>query len=369
MSIPKDEHSIALVCADLRAGGTQRVVCNASRLLSGMGYVVTVVTLADTAQDFYSLPDGVSRIALGVTGDSKSLVSAIAANLQRLRVLRASLRALNAKTVVSFLTATNVLTLAATVGLRTKIVVSERNDPWRQPLSAPWRLLRRLTYPLAFRVTANSRDAVEALSKLFGRTWYLPNPLPTRSESHQAREDTVLVVGRLSHQKAYDVLLRAFARALGPEANRKAWRLIIVGTGEQGAALRELARELRLGHRVEWLSDVRTEPLYARAGIFVLASRYEGMSNALLEAFAAGCPVIATNRAARSIPFVVHGENALIVPSDSTDALADALVSFMGDERLRAEKAREGKAAFSVFARETNVEAEWASVLGLRRAT
>jgi len=103
----------------------------------------------------------------------------------------------------------------------------------------------------------------------------------------------VLGVGRLVPQKGFDVLLKAFALA----RRSQPMRLVIAGDGprENREQLQALANDLGIGEDV-WLAGFIANPLplFRQAKLFVLSSRWEGMSNVLLEALASGCPVVAT---------------------------------------------------------------------------
>jgi glycosyltransferase involved in cell wall biosynthesis len=134
----------------------------------------------------------------------------------------------------------------------------------------------------------------------------------------------VLYVGRLYRRKRVDVLLRAAAMLRGRIQVR------IVGNGPCAAAWRRLSEELKLGDMVTWLGDVSRTALaeeYRRAGIFCLPSVQEGFGIVLLEAMAAGIPIVASRAAA--IPEVVpHG---LLVEPDSAEALAAGIEELSRD--------------------------------------
>ncbi len=129
---------------------------------------------------------------------------------------------------------------------------------------------------------------------------------------------TVLFVGRFYHRKRVPVLLRAAAilRERLPEL-----RIRIVGNGPCNAAWRTLSRDLRLDSVVTWLGDVSRAQLaeeYNRADAFCLPSVQEGFGIVLLEAMAAGKPIVAARAAA--IPEVApHG---VLVEPDNAEALA-----------------------------------------------
>jgi len=134
-------------------------------------------------------------------------------------------------------------------------------------------------------------------------------------------------VGRLASVKAYDVLLRAFAQL--SQRHPRA-RLTLVGDGPERDTLERLAERLCVSSTVEFLGfrDDVAEVL-AEHDLFVLASRHEGISIAILEAMRAGLPVVATD--VGGVPeTVVDGVTGRLVPVDDPDAFAGAV-----DELLR----------------------------------
>ena len=156
---------------------------------------------------------------------------------------------------------------------------------------------------------------------------------------------TVLYVGRLYRRKRIDVLLRATAmlRARVPEM-----RVRIVGDGPCAAGLRRLTRELKLEGTIAWLGDVSRSRLveeYNGATVFCLPSVQEGFGIVLLEAMAAGKPIVASRAAA--IPEVAP--HATLVGPDDPEALAGGLEVVYNSTDLRAAQASEGIAWVEQF--------------------
>lgn len=144
----------------------------------------------------------------------------------------------------------------------------------------------------------------------------------------------VLFVSRLIERKGLQFLLPALAT---PQALGLGWRLMVVGDGPRRKALEGQARDLGLAGRVEWLGQVAHEELpelYRRADVFVLPSLSEGMPNVVLEAMAAGLPVVAT-RVPGSEELVGEGENGLLVEPRDVAGLGEAVVRVLGEEELR----------------------------------
>lgn len=149
------------------------------------------------------------------------------------------------------------------------------------------------------------------------------------------RDDIVFgYVGRLVPIKDVATLLDAFAAA---HARMPSARLVVAGDGPLRAALGEQVAALGLGHAVRfagWRTDLAA--LYATFDAVALSSRNEGTPVAIIEAMAAGRPVVAT--AVGGVPDVVaDGETGILVPPSNADRLADALVALAesGDVRRR----------------------------------
>lgn len=109
------------------------------------------------------------------------------------------------------------------------------------------------------------------------------------------RRKRILCVGRLTRQKGFDWLLENARRWLTPEVARD-WEIWIVGDGEEKDALRQIVERNGLADDVFFAGRRSDAPrLLAESEIFAAPSRWEGMSNALLEAAAAGKPVVCSN--------------------------------------------------------------------------
>jgi glycosyltransferase involved in cell wall biosynthesis len=150
----------------------------------------------------------------------------------------------------------------------------------------------------------------------------------------------IACVGRLIFNKGPQFLIEAAPEVLQahPEAE-----FVLVGDGPLRARLEERARELRIGHRVDFLgsrSDVAA--ILQGCDVLVRPSLLEGMPLAVLEAMACGLPVVATPVAGTS-ELVRDGENGLLVRPADPGALAGAILRLMEDEPLREAQGRRGR--------------------------
>lgn len=176
----------------------------------------------------------------------------------------------------------------------------------------------------------------------------LPNPVadrffapaPAPAATGARAPFTVVCVGRLSAEKGQRFLLEAFARARGRLARAALW---LVGDGPDRADLEALARAAGLSDAVRfWGIQEDVRPFLAGADLFVLPSSYEAQGIALLEAMAAGLPVVAT--AVGGVPaFIADGRNGRLVPFGDAERLAGILVDLAGDPPRRAALAVAGR--------------------------
>lgn len=158
------------------------------------------------------------------------------------------------------------------------------------------------------------------------------SPADARSDGDRL---SLLFVGRVVRQKGLDVLFEALASL--PPALRERIGLTIVGDGPARPELEAQAARLGLTERIAfrgWLGRDELPAAYRAADAFVFPSRDEGMPNVVLEAMAAGLPVVAT-RIAGNRDLVVEEETGLMLDADDTPALAAAIARLAEDPALR----------------------------------
>lgn len=195
------------------------------------------------------------------------------------------------------------------------------------------RRYRRLTV-LAV-LTEAARDGYEKVLAGSGvRIVRIPNAAPPLPCPPSRREDrVVLAAGRLVATKGFDTLIRAFAPIAAEQPD---WTLRIFGRGVRRDGLLALIDELGLTGRVE-LRPV-TRDLHgemARASIYALSSRREGMPMVIIEAMGMGLAVVSFDCPHGPAELITHGEDGLLVPAGDTDALTTALRELITKPELR----------------------------------
>ena len=332
---------ITLVISTGGAGGAERAISTMANYWAARDREVTILTLSSEAGDWYELHPRVKRVGLNLLSASAHLGEALRNNLRRVRSLRRELRRARPDVVISFVDKTNVLTLLASVGLRVPVIVSERTDPRQHGIGFAWNGLRRWLYPRADAVVMQSRG-LHAWACGFVRSnsvYVIPNsvkPVLNGTEypsNQQGSGHTVIAMGRLSKEKRFDLLLRAFCQCARRHDD---WSLIILGEGEERGSLEALIGELDLKDRVSLPGRVRDPTrILQGADLFVLSSRFEGFPNALLEAMACGLAVISTDCGSGPREIIRDGLDGLLVPANDLDALASSMDRLMIDHEER----------------------------------
>ncbi|WP_320675017.1 glycosyltransferase [Prochlorococcus sp. MIT 1341] len=135
---------------------------------------------------------------------------------------------------------------------------------------------------------------------------------------------TIISVGRLVKQKAYDDLLNAFSIA----SAQKDLRLVIIGSGPNLSSLKDLAKELCISHLVDFVG-YKPNPMdyVCKADLFVCSSLWEGLQNVIIESLASGCPVVSTDCPHGPREILVSKEFGLLAPVSNPPELAISILS------------------------------------------
>lgn len=309
--LPPKAAKILLVIAHMGKGGSQRVMSVLANSWSQEGISVEIITLYDREIAF-DLHKNITLITAWKT--LPPILEKLSSlpikyidvflrrfnDLRRIISLRKTIKSSGSTVVLSFLGKTNILTIIAAWGIGKKVIISERNDPEKQLLDNEFEFLRQKLYRFADIVTVNSKPALKTLKKYVPpeKLIYLPNPViidKNHLPTHR-RNKSFLVVSRLVQQKRINLIIEAYA--LFSQQNPD-WTLIILGSGNQEIALKNLAKELKIAPQIKWQGWQSPEKFYKNEGIFLLASKHEGTSNSMLEAMVHGMPIICTQNLAQ----------------------------------------------------------------------
>ncbi len=328
---------IALTVHALQGGGAERVMARLAERWSNAGHDVHLITWSAEDTDQIRVPTAVVRHGLDLMRHSTNPWQGLWANVHRVRTLRHMLCDLRPDFVLSFCDQMNICTLQAARGLQLPVWISEHSDPSRQRLGPAWEWWRRRAYPRCTGCIALTSEIADHLARWIPRSrlTVIPNAVDAVDAvdepiGESPKRSSLLSVGRLSHEKGVDQLLLAWRMAHAQLAD---WELCIVGDGSQRSSLQCEAADLPRVHFSGWLSD--TAPAYRAAKIFVLPSRYEGFPVALLEAMSHGLTCLAT-RCSQAVEELSQGGEAVqIVPTESPESIARALIELSTDPLRR----------------------------------
>lgn len=340
------------VISSLQCGGAERIVSMMANYWAEKREEVTIITLEGKEKDFYSLHPRVKRIALNLMRDSNNWLQAVTNNFKRIKAIRSAIVTARPDITISSMDKTNVITILSMLNLGLPLIVYEHTEPTKAHLSKVWQLLRRIFYPFADAVVIQTKNA-ESWARKFvpGKKVYrIPNPVKkpdcfkpeVLKSSHR-----VVGMGRLNKVKGFDLLIKAYAKI---EKSHPDWVLIIIGEGEERKNLERLIEKLELQKKVILTGQI-PEPteFFFQADLFVLSSRYEGFSNALIEALACGIPVISFDCPSGPREIVRDQVDGILVSPEDVDALASAMDCLMSDDNKRKEMALRAPAVLERF--------------------
>lgn len=340
-----DHKHVALFVFGLSGGGVPKMMINLSHALAERGHRVDLLAIRPHGPLYSQLS---ARVRLVPLGGWRTGLPWIARKRRRqiMAALPALLSYLRRERPDVLVSADHWVNFCAILGCMltrgpTRVAVSQRMHLSRHAKNKPFlrRLVSRL-YPHANAIVAVSNGVADDLASTTGLNHQnittIYNPVVTPELKEYARiplkhpwfapgaPPLVLAVGRLTLQKDFASLLRAFARV---RMVRPA-RLMILGDGSRRQDLNILAERLGVVDDVALPGFVANPYAYmARASVFALSSAWEGFGNVLVEALACGCPVVSTDCPSGPAEILDHGVYGRLVPVGDDAALAAAILA------------------------------------------
>ncbi|MGW4372267.1 glycosyltransferase [Streptomyces albidoflavus] len=344
---PRLPGRVCLMIGQLGLGGAEKQLVLLARELSARGVTTDLLVMFEKGpREAELLGTGVTVVELGFRG-RRPFLPCLAANLRAFARLVAHLRRTRPEVLTAFLFHAYLAAAPAARLARVPALVAGRRSlghfkRGRRAALLAERLATRWTHAVVPNAEAVAEDVRRGEGVPEHKITVIPNGLApeafaaARPATVETALPVVLCVANLSRHKGHRHLLDAVARLRGGPAE---CTLLLVGDGPERAALQEQAAALGidarfLGRRAD------TAPLRARADAVVLPSLEEGMPNAVMEAMAAGRPVVAT--AVGGTPELLEGRGLLVGPGRA-DALADALARVLTDPPLAARLGRDAR--------------------------
>lgn len=335
---------IVFVVSALHGGGAERVIATLAGRFAMLGDQVTILMTAGN-ESVYPLHPHVELLSIGQPSQGS-----LAVKIRRLLRMRKYFKAHRDSRIVSFSTSINLFTIIAALGLKNRVIVSERNDPNQ----CAYQKLRNLIYGFCRGFVFQTEQARACFpEKIQKRGVVIPNPVRKELPEPYAgrREKKIAAAGRLEPQKNHMLLLEAFA---GFHERFPDYTLHIFGKGSLEHSLKERAAALKIEDKVifeGFQSDILER--INTYGMYVLSSDYEGISNSLMEAMALGLPCISTDcPIGGSAMCIQNGENGLLVSVGDAKALQAAMERVAGDNDFASRLGEHGIKIREMFAEE-----------------
>ncbi|MGU8191094.1 glycosyltransferase family 4 protein [Clostridium perfringens] len=317
---------IYLYNSSLAFGGAERVTVYLAEYFSNNNIDTTIVTTSIEDRE-YSVPEGIKRKVLFNKHEKQS-------NFNRTKRLREFLKKEQPDILLVMGTPLIMYAIPANVGLKTKIIVSERNSPKNFSGRRATKIISSILFPLAKGYVFQTKGAADYYFRIKDNKRVIPNPLftdnlPQAYTGH--REKKIVNVGRLHKQKNQEMLIRAFSKIINkyPE-----YELIIYGEGSERSNLEKIIEELNLINHVKMpgaCSNVLEK--IKNASIFAFSSDFEGMPNALIEAMSLGLPVISTDCPCGGPKELIDdGVNGLLTPVNDVNSFSKKIEYLLSNE-------------------------------------
>ncbi|MCI5134753.1 MAG: glycosyltransferase family 4 protein [Candidatus Electrothrix sp. AW2] len=329
---------LLFVVSDISAcGGTERATVEIASALSETEHDVTVLSLFGPADPFFKLSDKVRICSVGLKEARKSIRRSVLIS----QALYSQCLAHQAEAMILVDTILFVFCLPWLPLSRTRIICWEHFHLGTDHGRKMRRFARCAAAKLSDHIVVLTERDVDAWRDKYGvqdRIQAIWNPAPRFAvtdmveKMYSIESRTVLAVGRLTYQKGFDVLLKAWNLL---DSDRSGWKLRIVGDGEEFAQLTALAKKFKITGSVIFAGrSQKIEEAYRNAAIYVLSSRREGLPMTLLEAQRFGLPCVSTD-CETGPREVLSCNNGLLVPVEDPTALAQGLKTVMENLELR----------------------------------
>lgn len=321
---------IILVTNILGNGGSGRVMATIANYLADKSYEVEVCSFLDN-YDTYSINSKINNIVIKCKNKNNVLKK-----IERIYKLRKIFKKNKGVTIISFEYFVNMQTVIASLFLKNKLIISERNDPSRHGNKFFINKLRNILYKKANILVCQTNDAKEYFPEgIQKKSVIIPNPIMSNLPSRfvEKRKKEIVTFGRIEKQKNLKLLIDAFILF---NKDYPEYELSIYGDGSQKQELNKYVNDKKIMDKVNFYgfsNNIHSKII--NSSIFVSSSDYEGISNSMIEAMAIGIPCIATDCPCGGARMMIkNGFNGILVPVGEAKALYQEMKNVIIDEEL-----------------------------------
>ena len=379
-----DKKKVVFVVPSLRGGGGERVAATLLESLQRSSSNIKLILVLFDVESTGNLGPDIDVRYLNVR-KSWDIIYTIKKFFKVIFNLSRIIKNESPCTILSFVDYSNVVSIIGNwlSGKKNRVIISVHNIPIVQMRECAPNFWEKIM-GLLIKVFYNKADSIIAVSKHVGDDLVknsrineklihiINNPIDIDRINYLSNEDVaeeffnedapiILAVGRLSKEKGFEYLLKAFS-LLKERSNA---RLVILGEGKEEANLKKLRKELGIDKQVLFLGFKDNPYKYMkRSTIYVLSSLYEAFPMVLLEAMACGIPVISTIYKPCTNEIIEHKKNGLLVAVADEKALAESMLRLLDDDGLRRSLSKEAKKKVLNYSVE-KITKQYKAVLGI----
>ncbi|WP_427927518.1 glycosyltransferase family 4 protein [Acinetobacter guillouiae] len=328
--------NICFLIGDLNhSGGTERVTTLIANNLAEQGDQIYILSLSHGNKPFFELHPNILNNAL-----FHEKVSMRRNFFEAIKKIRKFILDHNIDSFVVVDSISCVFTVPACIGLKVKHICWEHFN-LKVNLGSRFRDVGRW---LAAKycdqiITLTERDKTfwdaKYQLKASGKVIAIPNPSPYELQDNLPSLDdkTILCVGRLTHQKGFDLLISAWAKIA---SQLPGWKVVIVGNGEDEQKLKLLAEQHQVSDSIIFAGQQKNmDKFYRQASFFCMSSRFEGLPMVLLEAQSYGLPIVAFDCDTGPAEIIDNGENGYLVKSFDLDYFSINLKDMIFNQKYK----------------------------------
>ncbi len=330
-----DLMKVGFLINDLNAGGAERATVSLANYFVSHDVQTNIITFK-SCESFYPLDSKVCHCMVDFDDIEQGLsVKRLLGAIKRMFRIRSFIKSLDCDVLVGMSFSMTWYAVFATIFTKTKSIGTERNNPYKYKSGKLNTILRKVFYKICDGYIFQTKKAAGFFTEELRKTdIIIPNAIFNESiydlEPPVQREKIICSVGRLTHQKRFDLLIDAYAHI---HEKFPDYKLIIFGEGELRNELVNQIERLRLTENI-YLPGTNPDAVKVvnRSSVFVLSSDLEGMPNALMEALAMGVPCVSTRCDMGPEELICHNESGLLVEVGNVDEIAYGITKILKNQ-------------------------------------
>lgn len=319
-----------MIIPSLGSGGAERVISSLANHWAINNNCELHIVIFTSVKDFYDINSKVKIHRIEVSSKFSKKIIKLFKLLIELRIL---IKCIEPDICLSFIRESNIITLLASRGLNTKVIISERDSP-NALVSRLYSYLRKKLYPFSDGIIVQTEDYKKFVVNTIGdlNIEVIPNPVRNIITTVDSRENIIISVGRLIPSKGHSYLIDAFSKCKMQEN----WKLVILGDGLLKDTLDAQIRALNLSNQIQLMGAVKDVDYWlSRASIFAFTSLSEGFPNALAEGMSASLPCVSFDCITGPKELIEDGKNGYLVDLYDVENFAKKLDILMESKSLR----------------------------------